>query len=76
MKKLIILFSLALICGCTVIKIYTGTPPYYSTSTEILTNHKDTDSIDAVSVILENSGLRVILQDGNTLYDITGRKIK
>ena len=60
-----------IINGCTVIKIYSGNPPYYTSSTDIYFKN---DSIKEDSVKVIYNGNQIIIRDGE--FDILGRKIK
>lgn len=75
MKKIlcISMFMLlfVIINGCTVIKIYSGNPPYYTSSTDIYFKN---DSIKEDSVKVIYNGNQIIIRDGE--FDILGRKIK
>ena len=75
MKKIlcISMFMLlfVIINGCTVIKIYSGNPPYYTSSTDIYFKN---DSIKEDSVKIIYNGNQIIIRDGE--FDILGRKIK
>ena len=75
MKKilyLVFVFSSIVINGCTVIKIYSSNPPYYTSSTDIYFKN---DSIlkDSIKVIYNENQI-IIRDDGE--FDILGRKIK
>lgn len=75
MKKIlcISMFMLlfVIINGCTVIKIYSGNPPYYTSSTDIYFKN---DSIKEDSVKVIYNGNQIIIRDGE--FDVLGRKIK
>ena len=75
MKKIlcISMFMLlfVIINGCTVIKIYSGNPPYYTSSTDIYFKN---DSIKEDSVKVIYNGNQIIIRDSE--FDILGRKIK
>lgn len=75
MKKIlcISMFMLlfVIINGCTVIKIYSGNPPYYTSSTDIYFKN---DSIKEDNVKVMYNGNQIIIRDGG--FDILGRKIK
>ena len=60
-----------IINGCTVIKIYSGNPPYYTSSTDIYFKN---DSIKEDSVKVIYNGNQIIIRDSE--FDILGRKIK
>ena len=77
MKKLVFLICLIINTGCTVIKIYSGNPPYYTSSTEVFFRADSTSNIagtiqDSVKVMY--NGRMVIIRNGS--FDIVGRKIK
>ena len=72
MKKLVFFILLIInTVGCTVIKIYSGNPPYYTSSTDIYFKN---DSIKEDSVKVTHNGNQIIIRDGE--FDILGRKIK
>lgn len=72
MKKLVFFILLIInTVGCTVIKIYSGNPPYYTSSTDIYFKN---DSIKEDSVKVIYNGNQIIIRDGE--FDILGRKIK
>ena len=76
MKKIIILL-IVLLTGCTIVKFYSGNPPYYTSSTEVYFRADSTSSIagtlqDSVKVMY--NGKMVIIRNGE--FDIVGRKIK
>ena len=72
MKKLVFFILLIInTVGCTVIKIYSGNPPYYTSSTGIYFKN---DSIKEDSVKVIYNGNQIIIRDGE--FDILGRKIK
>ena len=72
MKKLVFFILLIInTVGCTVIKIYSGNPPYYTSSTDIYFKN---DSIKEDSVKVIYNGNQIIIRDGE--FDIVGRKIK
>lgn len=71
MKKLFFLICLIINTGCTIIKIYSGNPPYYTSSTDIYFKN---DSIKEDSVKIIYNGNQIIIRDGE--FDILGRKIK
>ena len=72
MKKLVFFILLIInTLGCTVIKIYSGNPPYYTSSTDIYFKN---DSIKEDSVKVIYNGNQIIIRDGE--FDILGRKIK
>ena len=71
------MFLFVIINGCTVIKIYSGNPPYYTSSTEVYFRADSTSSTagtiqDSVKVMC--NGKMVIIRNGE--FDIVGRKIK
>ena len=77
MKKLVFLICLIINTGCTIIKIYSGNPPYYTSSTEVYFRTDSTSNIagtlqDSVKVMY--NGRMVIIRDG--CFDIVGKKIK
>ena len=77
MKKLVFLICLIINTGCTIIKIYSGNPPYYTSSTEVYFRADSTSSItgtiqDSVKVMC--NGKMVIIRNGE--FDIEGRRIK
>ena len=81
MKKILcismFMFLFVIINGCTIIKIYSGNPPYYTSSTEVFFRADSTSNIagtlqDSVKVMY--NGRMVIIRDGG--FDIVGRKIK
>ena len=77
MKKLVFLICLIINTGCTIIKIYSGNPPYYTSSTEVYFRADSTSNIagtiqDSVKVMC--NGKMVIIRNGE--FDIVGRKIK
>lgn len=75
MKKILYLmfvFLFIVISGCTVIKIYSGNPPYYASSTDIYFKNDSTKK-DSVKVIYNENQI-IIRDDGE--FDILGRKIK
>ena len=77
MKKLVFLICLIINTGCTIIKIYSGNPPYYTSSTEVYFRTDSTSNIagtiqDSVKVMC--NGKMVIIRNGE--FDIVGRKIK
>ena len=78
MKKLVFFILLIInTVGCTVIKIYSGNPPYYTSSTEVYFRTDSTSSTagtlqDGVKVMY--NGRMVIVRDDG--FDIVGRKIK
>lgn len=77
MKKLVFLICLIINTGCTVIKIYSGNPPYYTSSTEVYFRTDSTSNIagtiqDSVKVMC--NGKIVVIRNGE--FDIVGRKIK
>ena len=77
MKKLVFLICLIINTGCTIIKIYSGNPPYYTSSTEVYFRTDSTSNIagtiqDSVKVMC--NGKMVIIR--NDEFDIVGRKIK
>ena len=77
MKKLVFLICLIINTGCTIIKIYSGNPPYYASSTEVYFRADSTSNIagtlqDSVKVMC--NGKMVIIRNGE--FDIVGRKIK
>ena len=77
MKKLGFLICLIINTGCTVIKIYSGNPPYYTSSTEV---YFRTDSVSSMEGTLQDSvkvmynGRMIIIRNGE--FDIVGRRIK
>lgn len=75
MKKILcismFMFLFVIINGCTIIKIYSGNPPYYTSSTDIYFKN---DSIKEDSVKVIYNGNQIIIRDGE--FDILGRKIK
>ena len=75
MKKLVFLICLIINTGCTIIKIYSGNPPYYTSSTEVYFRTDSTSNIagtlqDSVKVMY--NGRMVIIRDG--CFDIVGKK--
>lgn len=77
MKKLVFLICLIINTGCTIIKIYSGNPPYYTSSTEVYFRTDSTSNIagtiqDSVKVMC--NGKIVVIRNGE--FDIVGRKIK
>lgn len=77
MKKLVFLICLIINTGCTVIKIYSGNPPYYTSSTEVYFRTDTTSSMEGTlqdSVKLMYNGRMVIIRNGE--FDIVGRRIK
>lgn len=81
MKKILcismFMFLFVIINGCTVIKIYSGNPPYYTSSTEVYFRTDSTSNIagtiqDSVKVMC--NGKMVVIRNGE--FDIVGRKIK
>ena len=77
MKKLVFLICLIINTGCTIIKIYSGNPPYYTSSTEVYFRTDSTSNMagtiqDSVKVMC--NGKMVIIR--NDEFDIVGRKIK
>ena len=77
MKKLVFLICLIINTGCTIIKIYSGNPPYYTSSTEVYFRTDSTSSTagtlqDGVKVMY-NGRIVIVRDDG---FDIVGRKIK
>ena len=81
MKKILcismFMFLFVIINGCTIIKIYSGNPPYYTSSTEVYFRADSTSSIagtlqDSVKVMC--NGKMVIIRNGE--FDTVGRKIK
>ena len=78
MKKLVFFILLIInTVGCTVIKIYSGNPPYYTSSTEVYFRTDSTSNIagtiqDSVKVMY--NGRMFIIRDG--CFDIVGKKIK
>lgn len=77
MKKLLFLICLLINTGCTVIKIYSGNPPYYTSSTDIYFRSDSTLNTartqqDSVKVVCD--GKMIIIRNGE--FDILGRKIK
>lgn len=77
MKKLVFLICLIINTGCTIIKIYSGNPPYYTSSTEVYFRTDSTSNIagtlqDSVKVMY--NGRMFIIRDG--CFDIVGKKIK
>ena len=77
MNKLVFLICLIINTGCTVIKIYSGNPPYYTSSTEVYFRADSTSSTagtlqDSVKVMY--NGRMVIIRDGG--FDMVGRRIK
>lgn len=75
MKKILcismFILLFVIINGCTVIKIYSGNPPYYTSSTDIYFKN---DSIKEDSVKVIYNGNQIIIRDSE--FDILGRKIK
>lgn len=75
MKKIlyisVFMFLFVVINGCTIIKIYSGNPPYYTSSTDIYFKN---DSIKEDSVKVIYNGNQIIIRDDE--FDILGRKIK
>lgn len=77
MKKLVFLICLIINTGCTVIKIYSGNPPYYTSSTEVYFRTDTTSSMEGTlqdSVKVMYNGRMVIIRNGE--FDIVGRRIK
>ena len=77
MKKLVFLICLIINTGCTIIKIESGNPPYYTSSTEVYFRTDSTSNMagtiqDSVKVIC--NGKMVIIS--NDEFDIVGRQIK
>ena len=77
MKKLVFLICLIINTGCTIIKIYSGNPPHYTSSTEVYFRTDSTSSTagtlqDGVKVMY-NGRIVIVRDDG---FDIVGRKIK
>ena len=77
MKKLVFLICLIINTGCTIIKIYSGNPPYYTSSTEVFFRADSTSNIagtiqDSVKIMYNDR--MVIIRNGS--FDIEGRKIK
>ena len=75
MKKLVFLICLIINTGCTIIKIYSGNPPYYTSSTEVYFRTDSTSNIagtlqDSVKVMY--NGRMFIIRDG--CFDIVGKK--
>ena len=76
MKKLFIALGLLICCGgCTIIKIYSGNPPYYLVSTEVYLE-KDSGDIDIDSIYINGGEPYLVIQHDGDLYDIGGRRIK
>ena len=77
MKKLVFLIWLIINTGCTVIKIYSGNPPYYTSSTEVYFRTDTTSSMEGTlqdSVKVMYNGRMIIIRNGE--FDIVGRRIK
>lgn len=77
MKKLVFLICLIINTGCTVIKIYSGNPPYYTSSTEVYFRTDTTSSMEGTlqdSVKVMYNGRMIIIRNGE--FDIVGRRIK
>ena len=77
MKKLVFLICLIINTGCTIIKIYSGNPPYYTSNTEVYFRTDSTSNITGTiqdSVKVMYNGKMVIIRNGE--FDIVGRKIK
>ena len=77
MKKLFFLICLIINTGCTVIKIYSGNPPYYTSSTEVYFRADSTSNIAGTlqdSVKIMYNGRMIIIRNGE--FDIVGRRIK
>lgn len=75
MKKILYLMFVFLFIvtnGCTVIKIYSGNPPYYTSSTDIYFKN-DSIKKDSIKVIYNENQI-IIMDDGE--FDTLGRKIK
>lgn len=75
MKKIIILL-IVLLTGCTIVKFYSGNPPYYEIKTDIYLNKQDSDKVDIDSILINGGEPYLIIQNNGFLYDITGRRIK
>ena len=74
--KLSFLICLIINTGCTVIKIYSGNPPYYTSSTEVYFRADSTSSTagtlqDSIKVMY--NGRMVIIRDGG--FDIMRRNL-
>ena len=77
MKKLVFIICLIINTGCTIIKIYSGNPPYYTSSTEVYFRADSASNIEGTiqdSVKVMCNGKMVIIRNGE--FDIVGRKIK
>ena len=77
MKKLVFLICLIINTGCTVIKTYSGNPPYYTSSTEVYFRTDTTSSMEGTlqdSVKVMYNGRMIIIRNGE--FDIVGRRIK